>query len=443
MVSPSEMRSEVDHRDVLPRPRRARAGRVVPLTVALAAIPDGARVYVSAICSVPVVAVQGLVDERDRWQRLELVTDYLIEPLAAFAHPRQPFWVTSLQPTAAVDAMAMAGALRRVPTSYAQYASLLGPAGPLPVDVALVQVSEPGPEGRFSLGVAAGATADVVRTAELVVAEVNPAMPYTFGASECERDMFDFLVEVEHPLLELPGAPPDDVAAAIGAHAAAEIVDGAVLQLGIGAIPESILGALGGHRDLGLHGGMVLDAVIDLVEAGVMNGVRKSLDQGLLVAGGVIGTRQVFDWVHRNPALLTVGSAYSHGVPVLARLERFTAVNSAIEVSGDGSVNAEMAGARVVSGPGGQPDFAIAASLAPQGRSIIALRSTAAGGARSRLVPRLAAGAPVTVPRYLVDRVVTEHGVARLRGLALEDRPAALAPLCDAPFREAMEAPPG
>jgi len=408
------------------------------MTEALATIVDGSRLYIPSICAVPSALVDGLVDERERWTRLELVADYLIDPLPAFDHPGDPFWATSLQPTAAVAAMAAAGALRRFPVSYAQYARLMAPAGPLAVDVALVQVSSPGPEGRFSLGIAAGATADVVRSAARVIAEVNPQMPYTFGAAECHRDEFDLLVEVEHPLLELAVPQPDDVATAIGLHAAAEIADGSVLQFGIGAIPESVLRALGMHTDLGLHGGMVGDAVIDLVESGVMTGARKSLDTGLLVAAGVIGTRRVFDWVHRNRALLTVGSRYSHGVPVLSRLERFCAINSAIEVALDGAVNAEVAGDRVVSGPGGQPDFAIGADLAPGGCSIVALRSTAAGGRRSRIVDRLGAGTPTTIPRYLSDRIVTEHGVARLRDVPLEDRPAALCAVAHPDFRSTL-----
>ena len=432
------MTAELGYHDVMAAPRRGRDGRAVPMTEAMATIADGSRLYIPSICAVPSALVQGLVDERHRWTRLELVADYLIDPLPAFDFPREPFWATSLQPTAAVGSMAAAGALRRYPVSYAQYAGLLAPEGPLPVDVALVQVSSPGPEGRFSLGVAAGATADVVRTAARVIAEVNPQMPYTFGAAECDRDQFDLLVEVDHPVVELAVPSPDDVATAIGFHAAGEIEDGAVLQFGIGAIPESVLGALGGHRDLGLHGGMVGDAVIDLVESGVMTGARKSIDPGLLVAAGVIGTRRVFDWVDRNEALLTVPSAYSHGVPVLARLERFCAVNSAIEVALDGAVNAEMAGDRVVSGPGGQPDFAIGADLAPGGRSIVALRSTAAGGTRSRIVSQLGAGTPTTIPRYLSDRVVTEHGVARLKGVPLEDRPAALRAVAHPDFRATL-----
>ena len=404
-------------------------------------MPDGARVYFAPICGVPLALLDALAAQRHRWSHLELASDYLLNPVAPFDHPHEPFTLTSLQPTPAAAPMRAAGALRSVSASYNQYARLLSPGGPVAADVALVQVSPPGPDGRFSLGVNAGTTAELVRRVPVVIAEVNPAMPYTFGVTECDRTDFDVLVDVDHPLPELPAPPADDITRSIGAHAAAEIVDGATLQFGIGAIPESVLAALGDRRDLGLHGGMIGDSVVDLAESGVLTGRRKSLDPGLHVVAGVIGTRNSFDWAHRNPAVCTVSSAYSHGVAVLARQTRFTAINSALEVALDGSVNAEAAGTRVLSGPGGQPDFAQGADLAPEGCSLIALRSTAGSrGDVSRIVRQLAPGTPTTVPRYLVDRIVTEFGVARLRGCPLEERAAALAAIAHPDHRDALSA---
>ncbi|MFN0092022.1 MAG: acetyl-CoA hydrolase/transferase family protein [Acidimicrobiales bacterium] len=429
-----------DYRDLLPAPGPPKEGRLVSMAEAMAAIPDNCRVYVSPICSVPVALVAALAEHHDRWTHIELVTDYLIDPLPVFEFAGAPFHLTSLQPNRAAAAMGKAGVLARVPASYSQFARLIGPHGPHAIDVALVQVSPPGPEGRFSLGVAAGANADVVRTAPFVIAEINPNMPYTFGAAECERSLFDLLVDVEHPVVELVVPEPDDTARTIGAHAAAEVPDGAVLQFGIGAIPESILAQLGDRRDLGMHGGMVGDTVIRLVESGALTGARKSIDPGKMVVGGVLGTRRSFDWAHRNPDILTVGSQYSHGVPILAQVRDFCAINSALEIALDGSVNAEMAGETLVSGPGGQPDFAVGASFAPGGRSIIAFPATAAGGKLSRIVRRLGEGAVTTLPRYLVDRVVTEYGVARLAGLPIEQRAGALAAIAHPDFRAQLSA---
>ncbi len=410
----------------LPAPGPQRAGEQVSLARALDRLVDGMRVYFSPICAVPVALLDALADQHERWTKLTLVTDYLIEPVAPFRHAGAPFQLISLQPTPAVEAMRAAGALRTVSASYGQFAGLLEPGGPLALDAMLVQVSPPGPEGRFSLGVGAGVTAELLRRVPLVIAEVNPAMPYTFGASECERSDFDLLVEVDHPLVELAVPEGDDIARAIGAHAASQVPDGATLEFGIGAIPESVLAALAGRADLGLHGGMISDAVVDLAACGALTGRRKSFDAGFHVGAGVVGTAKSFAWVDANPEVYLVGSRYSHGITVLARQERFTAINSAIEVACDGSVNAEVAGTKVISGPGGQPDFAIGASLAPGGISLITLRATAAGGRLSRIVSQLPATSPTTLSRYLVDRVVTEFGVAELKGRSPEERRDAL-----------------
>lgn len=425
-------------RSLLPVPGHHREGRSVSVATALDAIPNGARVYVTPMCAVPLTLVGAMAAAPDRWQQLTIVTDYLSAPIALFDHPGRPFSLVSLQPTPAVEAMRAAGVLRTVSASYGQFSRLLAPGGPCAVDVALVQVSPPGPDGRFSLGVGAGVTAEVMRSAPFVIAEVNPAMPYTFGATECSRHELDLLVEVEHPLVELAVPAVDDVSAAIGRHSAGAMPDAPTLEFGIGAIPEAVLTALSSASDLGLHGGMIGDAVVGLAERGVLTGARKSLDPGLHVAAAVVGTKRSFDWVHRHPDVFLVGSAYSHGIGVLARQERFTAVNSAIEVALDGSVNAEVAAGRVVSGPGGQPDFAVGADLAPGGRSLLALRATAARGTVSRIVRRLDAGAPTTLPRHLVDAIVTEFGVAELKGRSPEERAEALVAVAHPDHRAAL-----
>ena len=166
----------------------------------------------------------------------------------------------------------------------------------------------------------------------------------------------------------------------------------------------------------GLHSGMLGEAVIDLVDQGVMTGSAKSVDAGLLVTSALVGKARVAAWADGRDDIVVVASNYSHGVPVLARQDRFTAINSAVEVAFDGSVNAEVAGGRVVSGPGGQPDFAAGAALASGGRNIVALPATARRGTLSRIVPSIRTEHRVTVPHYLADRVVTELGPAELRG---------------------------
>ena len=419
--------------------RGPREGRLVSADQAIAAIADRSRVFVAQVCGVPLTLVDTLDARRDRFSHLDLVTAYLLEPLSVFDHPNEPFTLTTLQACVAARSMIDAGACRIVPASLSQWPGYLSAGGPLAPDVALVQVSPPGPDGRFSLGVATSSSIDVVRSAPLVIAEVNPQMPYTFGAGELTREHFDLLVDVDHPLPELVPQPIGDLERTIAGHVAEDIPDGATLQFGIGAIPAAIISLLGDRKGLGLHGGMLGDSCIDLVESGAATGQRKSIDVGLHVGGEVLGTRRLFDWVHRNESVMTVPARYSHGPANLARIDDFVAINSTVEIALDGAVGAEVAGGRVISGPGGQPDFAMGANLSHGGVSIIGFPATAARGRTSRIVRALDPAAPVTVPRYLADRVVTEFGVARLRGLDLDQRAAALRAIAHPDFRAGLE----
>ena len=416
----------------VPRPRQGgRPGRSATIDEALDALPDGGRVYVAAGCGVPTQLLDAMAERPDRWTALEILTDYLLEPLRLFRHAPQPFRLTSLQPSRAVDPMREAGALATVPSSLRHYGRLTSPGGLLSLDAVVVQVAPPGPSGRFSLGTNVGIAIELMANSPLVIAEVNPRMPYTFGAGEIDRDEIDLLVDVDHPLVELLPVPVDETSATIGALVAGEIPDRATVQFGIGAIPTAALEALVGHRDLGLHGGMIGDAVIGLHESGALTGVDKATWPGRMVTGAVIGSAPVFEFVDRNPDVVMVPSTVSHGVDWLGRLERFCAINSAVEISLDGSINAEMAGDRVLSGPGGQPDYAIGAAESPGGVSIVAFPSTAGRSRRSRIVRRLTEGATVTVARSLADVVITEHGVARLRGRSLAGRAEALRAIAD------------
>lgn len=418
--------------------RGPRAGRTVDAATALAAIPDGARLLIPPLCGTPLQFLAALDDSRARWRALEIVAGPLLHPIAPLRHAGAPFRFTTVHPTPAYAAAAEAGALRIIPARYSDTATLFRPDGRYPVDAVVVGVSPPGAAGRFSLGVSVGSVIDAVRSAPLVIAQVNPAMPYTLGAGELEREAFDFLVEMEGPLPELRRAPAGPVEEAIARHVAAIVRDGATLQFGIGAVPEAIMGRLGQRRDLGVHSGMISDGLIDLAECGALTNARKSLQPGVMVTAEVAGTRRLFDWVHRNPGVRMAPAGYSHGAQVLAGCRRLTAINSAVQVALDGTVNAEEIDARTVSGPGGQPDFVAGALAAPEGTSIVAMPSTAAAGTVSRVVPRLAAGAVVTVARSLADRVVTEYGVAELRGRTLEQRAAALRAIAHPDFRTGL-----
>ncbi|MPY95219.1 MAG: acetyl-CoA hydrolase [Acidimicrobiia bacterium] len=417
-----------------------RDGRRVAAQEAIAAVGNGDRVFFSGTCATPTTLLDELVAQRHRFDRLDLVCGYLVEPPAFLDHAAEPFYLTATQATPAMRAAAERGALRVLPARYSDYVALLAPDGPLPVDVALLHVSEPGPDGRFSLGVATGTAWHVAAQARLVIAQVNPRMPYCFGDAEVGRDAFDLLVDVDEPLVELHSPRAGATLAAVASAAADLVPDGATLQFGIGALPDAVLTALGDRRHLGIHSGMFSQACVDLVEGGAVTNTRKGVDVGISVAAEVIGDQALFDWVHRNPRCHLVRAEESHGAASLARLARFTAINGAIEVALDGSLNSEVIAGKVVSGPGGLPDFAFAASLCAAGRSIIALPSVAGRSGTSRIVARIEPPAPVTLPAYLADRVVTEYGTAELRGLDLAEREVALRGIAHPDHRDALAA---
>ena len=265
----------------------------------------------------------------------------------------------------------------------------------------------------MSLGPSVGGLAHVARTAELVIAQVNLNVPYTFGAGELPIDAIDYLVEVDEPIAERRGrrraSRTSETTRRIAAMAAEHVPDGATIQFGVGGIPDAILANLSGRRGLRVHSGLVSRACVDLLEAGAIDGV--------MVAAEVVTTPKMLQWLHRNPAVLMAPAAYTHGGAVLASLDRFVALQSTVEVALDGSCNSEVAAGRVISGPGGAPDFAIGAFAGSRGRSIVALPSTSGSGSISRVVSRIEPPAPVTLPAYLADIFVTEHGVAELRGV--------------------------
>lgn len=337
-------------------------------------------------------------------------------------------------------AIGRAAALPRLdilPMPYSQ----LGPAfadGRLPADVVLIQLS-PGPAGRRpSSGLACDYLLDAARRARVVVAEINPDVPWTPSAELPADFRIDLAVEAEAPPLELPSARIGEVEARIGVHAAGLIPDRATLQIGVGSIPDAVLRALRGHRDLGIHSGLIGDAVLDLIEAGAVTNAAKAIDTGLTVTGLLFGTRRLYDFAHDNPTLALRPGSHTHGADVLARLDRFVAINSAIEVDLTGQVNAEAIGGRPVGAVGGQPDFVRGANASAGGRSLIALPATAARGRVSRIVAKLA-DAVVTTPRCDVDAVVTEWGVAELRGLTLKERVKRMTAIAAPAFREDLE----
>jgi acyl-CoA hydrolase len=263
-------------------------------------------------------------------------------------------------------------------------------------------------------------------------------MPRTLGESFIHVDDIDLAVEVDVPPYEVRPPAIGDVERAIGGFIADLIPDGATLQLGIGAIPAAVAAALGGKRDLGVHTEMFTDAIVDLVEAGVVTGARKERNRGKIVAAFLLGTRRLYAFVHDNPMVELRAVDFTNDTQVIRSFRAMTAINSAIEVDLTGQVVADSIGRRLYSGVGGQMDFIRGAALAPEGRAIIALPSTAAGGTISRVVVHLREGAGVVTTRAHARTVVTEYGVAELFGRTIGERARALIAIAHPDMRAAL-----
>lgn len=311
-------------------------------------------------------------------------------------------------------------------------------SGRMHLDVALIQVTPPNEHGFCSFGVSVDIVKPAAESADYVIAEVNPQMPWTLGNSFIHVNDIDVLVENDTPILELTYDDPDDVARGIGENIARLIDDGSTLQMGIGTIPDSILASLGDKKDLGVHTEMLSDGVIDLVEAGVLTNDKKALHRGKIIASFVMGTRRLYDWVDQNPFIEFHPSDYVNDPFVVSQNDNMVAINSALEVDLTGQVCSDSIGYLFYSGIGGQVDMIRGAARSKGGKPIIALPSTAKEGSRSRIVSRLSEGAGVVTTRGDVHYVVTEYGVAYLHGKNIRERALALINIAHPDFRKEL-----
>ncbi len=308
----------------------------------------------------------------------------------------------------------------------------------LPVDVALITVTPPDEEGRCSLGVSVDYTMAAVKHAKTVIAQVNRKMPFTCGVSAVDVTEIDCFVPYDAPVIPL--APPKigAVEEAIGKNVASLVRDGDTLQLGIGAIPDAVLKFLAGKRDLGIHSEMFSDGVVDLARAGVITNRKKTLHPGKYVATFLMGTQKLYDFVDRNPDIYLAPVEYVNDPFVIAQNDNMVSINSCVQVDLMGQVASESIGLTQISGTGGQVDFIRGAARSRGGRAIIAMPSTVKGKT-SKIVPTLDAGAAVTTCRCDVDYIVTEYGIAHLKGRTLRERARALIAIAHPGFREELK----
>ena len=304
----------------------------------------------------------------------------------------------------------------------------------MPVDVAMITCTPPDENGRCSLGVSVDYTQEAVKDAKIVIAQVNEEMPWTGEHSLIDVTDLDFIVEHDEPLIELQPSKIGDIERAIGENCAKLIKDGDTLQLGIGAIPDAVLMFLGDKKDLGIHSEMFSDGVVNLVEKDVINNSKKTLHPGQFIVTFLMGTKKLYDFVDHNPAVDMYPVDYVNNPFIVAQNENLVSINSAVQVDLYGQTASETIGNLQISGVGGQVDFVRGAAASKGGRSIIAIPSTVKGKI-SKIVPLLDEGAPVTTSRNDIDYVVTEYGIAKLKGRTNRQRAKNLINIAHPDFR--------
>ena len=309
----------------------------------------------------------------------------------------------------------------------------------LRADVLMLQVSPPDETGHVSLGMSVDYMRAVLAQSPTIVAEINPRMPRTCGDTLLHVSQIAWFVEATAGPQEQAAVAPDGCDQQIAVGIAGLLRDGAVLQLGIGSLPDQVLAQLGHLKHLGLHSGIVSDGVRPLIESGVIDNSTKKLFPGVSVASMAGGTQAFYDFLHRNRKIEFHPCSLTHDVALLAGIDGLCAINSALQIDLAGQISAEAVAERRISLPGGLPDFALGASRARAGMSIIALRSSFGSGRTSNIRASLAVGVPVTIPPSVVDFVVTEYGVAPMRGASAKQRAAALISVAHPDHRETLQ----
>ena len=407
---------------------------------AVKVIKSGDHIHLSSVASAPQCLIKAMC-ERGRAGELKDVHIHHLhtEGPAPYSEPEFEgvFQLDSFFVGGNVRKTTQAGFADYIPIFLSETQKLYR-TGAVPCNVAMIQVSTPDQHGYVSLGTSVDATLAAVECADHVIAVVNKYVPRAWGDAMIHSSKIDIFVADDQPLEEAHFTAPNEVEVAIGKHCAALIEDGATLQMGIGAIPNAVLAQLGGHKNLGIHTEMFADGVLPLVEAGVINGANKGTDRGKMVSTFLMGSQAVYDFIDDNPGVAMMDVGYTNDPFVIAKNPRMTAINSALQIDLTGQVCADSLGTRFYSGVGGQVDFIYGASLAKEGKSIIAMPSVTNKGV-SKIAPVLTEGAGVVTTRSHMHWFVTEYGAVDLYGKSLQERARLLISVAHPDHREALD----
>src|SRR6516162_4748475 len=405
---------------------------------ALRCVVSGMRVYIQPGCAEPETLVEALIKRAPHVHDVEIVhmmtmggAPYVAPGMAGHFRHNSVFIGSNVR-EAIND-----GRADYTPVYLSEIEDLFE-SGAMPIDVALIEVSPPDSHGFCSFGIGVDTTLTAAKVAKHVIAQVNDAMPRTYGDSFIHVTDINLVVESSRPLCAVKRPEITDMHVAIARNVAGLIEDGCVLQTGIGGIPDAVLPFLMDRKDLGIHSELVSDGVMPLIEAGVITGARKNFKPRKIILGFALGTRDLFEFIDNNPIFEFHPTAYTNDPALIARNDKMVAINSALQVDLTGQVYSDSIGTYFYSGIGGQVDFLRGASRSKGGKPIIALSSTAKGGTISRIVPMLTPGAGVVTSRGLIRYIVTEFGVAYLHGKSIRERAKALIEIAHPDFRDEL-----
>lgn len=403
-------------------------------------VKSGDHVFVQGSGSIPEALIAALA------RRGHELHDVILYNAFAMGRRVSPLCDPALKDSFLIDSFFVSNAVRgwvnqgyatTTPRLFGQVPQLFRD-GTIPLDVAFINCSLPDSEGFVSFGVSADLTPSAVEKARIIVAQINPLMPFTYGDSVIHSSCIDAMVKVNDPLAETVDTPPTPEELAIGRAIAELLPDGAVLQVGVGAIPNAVLHSLKSHRHLGIHSEALTEGLMELMEAGVVDNSLKQIERGRSVASLVLGTRRLYDFVDHNRDIVMRDIAWVNDPFIIAQNHNMAAINSCLEIDLSGQVCADSIGTRIYSGVGGQHDFVYGSSRSTGGQSFIAMLSTTSKG-QSKIRPVLTQGAGVVTTRFQTNWVVTEYGAVNLRGKNMIERARLLISIAATQFREKLD----
>ena len=418
--------------------RQYYSDRILTAQEAVQHIKSGDTVVVTHAAGEPVSLVQAMVDNKEAYRDVEIIHCVSMGKCEYCRPENSKYFRHNAWFAGGNSAQAIAdGRADFSPCYLSQMPWMLEYALPH-VDVFLAHVSPPDKHGMCSLGISVDYGKKALEQAKIVIAQVNKNMPRTMGNCFVPVTDIDYFVPCDEPIIELGRPNLTDVERNIGANCASLIEDGSTLQLGIGSLPDAVLLFLKEKKDLGIHSEMISDGVMELMKAGVITNRKKTLNPGKSVVTFAMGTRALYDFLDDNPQFQMMPAEYVNDSFVIAQNDKMVSINSCVEIDFSGQLASETVGKRQISGTGGQVDFFRGAVRSKGGKAIVAIASTAQKGKVSKIVPYLSEGTVVTTGRCDVDYVVTEYGIAHLRGHTHCDRAKSLIKIAHPAFREQL-----